>query len=195
MLLIVDAYNILKQVSSVLFIEEGQRDAFIKKIERYAYEKNNSVILVFDGGGYVRPTKYLYGLVTVIYAGINDSADDVIKQMIMRGVNPAQTVVVSSDRDLCNFAANFQVPSLGSHDFYQLIQQQQQEKQRVAKKIVGVLKKAVDYESSAEIDALMEEASTLGMYKQEDIVSANRKSSARQEAKRDKKLKRVVKKL
>lgn len=192
MLLIIDAYNILKQMSHAQLIDDAQRTAFIKKIESYAHEKNNQVILVFDGGEYVRPTKYSFGSVTVIYAGFNDSADDVIKQIVLRGVNPTQTILVSSDRELCNFVTNFRIATIDSPDFFQLLSHTAKPK---ATSLTGIAQKIPGYESSSELDALMEEASAVGMYKQEEVDNANRVRAARQETKQNKKLKRLVKKL
>lgn len=196
MLIIIDAYNVLKQISSAQFIEEGQRNAFIKKLEKYAYAKDNRVVLVFDGGDYYRPTTYKYGQLSVIYAGQQDSADDVIKQFFMRGdINPSQTILVSSDRDLCLFVGNFRVHSIDSYEFYKMLDYEPEQKVLVMQKASGKIKKLEGIQTSAELDQLMEEASRSLMYKTEDDYAQDRKSSAQQATKQEKKIKRLVKKL
>lgn len=195
MLVIVDGYNVLKQMGSGLYVDDAQRDAFIKKLSTYAHEKNNSVIIVFDGGEYVRPTHYKYGPVTVIYAGHNDSADDVIKQIVMRGVNPAHTVIVSSDREICSFVGNFRVATIDSQDFYKLLASAQTSKSTGPYTLTGQLKKAEGYHSSTELDNLMREAASIQVYKDEPHPDTQRISSSKKDTKHEKKLKRLVKKL
>lgn len=196
MLLIIDAYNVLKQATSSKFIEEEQKTAFIKKLEKYAAQKNNKIIVVFDGGESYGPETIKIGAISVMYAGYGASADDLIKKLFMqKTINPLQVILVSSDRELCAFAYNFKIYSIDSHEFYSLLTDALAQKKQIAYKMHGALIKAHGYESTDEIDALMKEASSIALYKYEVIDSDSRKSASNTLSKHQKKAKRLIKKL
>ena len=87
MILLIDGYNLIKNVLGVSSITSKDKSDFIRKLDSYAKQKNHKVILVFDGGGYSFPFTEKIGLVKVIYSGYKQSADDFIKNYIKENKN------------------------------------------------------------------------------------------------------------
>ncbi len=60
--------------------------------------------MVFDGHGGMSSTdtKQVTGGVTVVFSRIGKRADDVIKELILK--SRGETIVITSDRDIVNFA-------------------------------------------------------------------------------------------
>jgi predicted RNA-binding protein with PIN domain len=51
MIILIDAYNLLKTVLHTQFIQDAQRIQFLQLFEKYAQRRGkNEVVLVFDGG-------------------------------------------------------------------------------------------------------------------------------------------------
>ncbi len=160
-ILILDAYNILKQIAKATTINEQERRAFITFMADYAALRSHSVILVFDDGPYERPTTVQKGQLSIVYSGRHDSADDVIKKYVQEIPvgQKANVLIVSSDRGLYSFASRQGIYSIGSVEFYRLVAE------RLAKKASPLVKsheqarKLHKLESNPELDLLMQEAS------------------------------------
>src|SRR5690349_11587596 len=78
MILIIDGYNVLKQVYGKQ-IDEKLRTHFIKKLQQYASKKGHHLIVIFDGYFHDDASYTKSKRLEVIYSGLNLSADDVIK--------------------------------------------------------------------------------------------------------------------
>ncbi len=57
MIILIDGYNVLKQVYPSTQISEAQRQQFINQLRSYGKIKQHKVVLVFDAGPFDRPTK------------------------------------------------------------------------------------------------------------------------------------------
>lgn len=193
MIIIIDAYNVLKQVSRTTFVEKKERTAFLKKLADYAHQKHHTIIVVFDAGEYDRTTQRNYQGITVMYSGAHASADDVIKKLFMN-YPPTTIVLVSSDRELCAYAGNFGIVSIDSHEFYRLLDQKDTAPRVTVVKSLNVPKKRAGHISSPATDTLMQEASSVIMYKDEQEAPI-KKSVGKVLSKKEKKMLTVVKKL
>ncbi|MCL4360753.1 NYN domain-containing protein [Candidatus Dependentiae bacterium] len=195
MIIIIDAYNFLKRNVKDKFITESQRQQFLNLLNNYAKKKiNNNVIIVFDGGSGIRPEIDTFKNVTVIYSGVNFTADDVIKEHIEKLAaqnKSANSILVSSDRELKTFASSYKVEILDPEDFFKIIQLTLQEKKLVTKPNFGNIIKFEQDERNEDLDKLMQEAATISTFK-EDFVEEDKQEKL---SKKEKKLLNLLKKL
>lgn len=194
MVIIIDGYNLLKQITKQVFVTEAERTRFISQLGTYAHSQKHEVYIVFDGGPYIRPTKIAYKHVTVIYSGQNQSADDYIKNYIAQ-VRTKDILVVSTDRKITSFAKQHGIITVDSLDFYQVITRLREKNNITVAQSSGQARKLSDVENP-ELDALMQETRRV-IYKQEDQENnlRDKTGNPQQISKKAKKLLKIVKKL
>lgn len=196
MTLLIDAYNVLKrgQPSSAILASEAQR--FIELMQRYAKQKNHLIVVVFDGGNFQRPTSFVDGMVTTIYAGYGRSADDVIIDQLPR-YRPDEAAVVTSDREICTEAARYEIPSIEAEGFVAYIQSVVGDSKKTGQLPQnGKLHKRVGHESSEELDRLMIESCGRVQRKREDLPEDEfEQGKKRKKSKHERRVEKVVKKL
>ena len=78
MLLLIDAYNVLKRVTPSVIVDERERSRFVEQLGRYAKKKQHKIVLVFDGGFSGRATQERLFGIYVVYSGFEQTADDYI---------------------------------------------------------------------------------------------------------------------
>lgn len=117
--IIIDGYNILKQVIHQNEIGQTQRRSFINMLGKYADKKNHSITVVFDGGPTTWPSHEKDHGVTVTYVGTKQSADDYIKGMIANKRHGI--LVVSSDNEIKRAAAAQGLVSVAGIEFYKMV--------------------------------------------------------------------------
>ena len=117
MILLIDAYNVLKQVKPSDIVGERERSAFIHELGRYAKMRQHKIILVFDGGPYDRTSQERIAGVYVVYSGALESADDYIKRYLKEH-KELDILLISSDRELRSAAARYHIESVQAPDFY-----------------------------------------------------------------------------
>ncbi len=196
MILVVDGYNVLKQVWTGRQITQAERNAFIAQLGKYGRLKHHEIILVFDGG----PSDWVYkeriNGVLVVYSGPLQSADDYIKEYLGKR-RTDDLMLVSNDRELKQRAAQLDIPSLEAVYFYRLVQGTLQETVQTHKVAGGGLVK-LSQEESPELDALMEQASKRIATKREDVAPSeitSRKSAAHTLSKEERKKQKKLRKL
>lgn len=197
MRIIIDAYNVLKPLGSTDEVSDGKREKFIKNIAEYARSTGNQVTVVFDGGGYVRPTRLKEHGIVVIYSGYRDTADDVIKKNIDDTVARSELIIVSTDRDICNYANEKRIVTMDSLVFYRYLHDHDYQSDRLHKKIKQTgLHKREGHESTSELDALMEEASSMMIpHSDREIEGENEKRCGKKLSKAERYLRKIAKKL
>ena len=185
MIIIIDAYNLLKQLHDNQLITDDQRASFLKQMKKYADHKKHTILVVFDGGPFDWTHSYKEGRMKVFYSGRHETADQVIEQYL----DDHQTkdiLLVSSDHELCLYASQLKIPSIGSSDFYAIITQK--EEPEVIRQVEHISADSLD------LDTLMEQASKQIPIKQEDYAVPIPKPSAKA-SKRERKLWQKLKKL
>lgn len=195
MIILIDAYNVLKQSSSAKHISDAQRAAFIKKLIQYASEKQHRIIVVFDAGESY--DSYTAGPVRVIYSGHTVNADTILKKL-SASLKHEQVMVVSSDREVCAYASLHGIACIEATALFEILQHAQQEQPTLSlQKQAGAAQKRAGYESSEDVDALMQEAAQYMLIKHEDggTTGMPRKSVAKTASKAEKKIKKLVGKL
>lgn len=191
--IIIDAYNIIKQIFSKDRISERERSWFLSRLAEYANKKKHTIYIVFDGGPYERPTVEKRGTITRVYSGRHKSADEVIKMYIEEQVLKP-LLIVTTDRQVNIFAARHNVPSIDSLDFYGLMNEE-----KTARPVQGLQKapgeahKLHEKEQSTELDQLMQEASQVLYYK--DETNQELKGSKKKSPKEEREMLKVIKKL
>src|SRR5437016_701581 len=113
MIIVIDGYNLLRTVPPYKkTITDTERKQFIAQLGRYGRAKGHKIVVVFDGGPYEWPIKEKQSNnVLLIYSGIHESADDCIRHYLEMH-RTQDIVLVTSDRELNNYAAQFSITSI-----------------------------------------------------------------------------------
>ncbi len=118
---IIDGYNLLHASTSLSFSQsqqlENARNRLIEKLCQYKRQKNVAVTLVFDGwkGGFLTQSQEMMKGIKVIYSKLGEEADEVIKRIIAN--SSCEMIVVTSDREIRNFAEKNHIISMSSSEF------------------------------------------------------------------------------
>lgn len=120
MIIIIDGYNLLKQLHVGMYIQEETRQQLLKLFGAYQKKRGHTLIVIFDGGQAFWPIQEEKSGVSVVYAGINKTADDYIKNFITEFYDQ-DLLLVSSDRELNHWADKHGVVSLNSIPFFQIV--------------------------------------------------------------------------
>ena len=198
--ILIDGYNLIKRVVGTNSIGERVREQFLQAIGRYAKRKQHAVTVYFDGGDLAYAShEQCYGL-QIVYSGYQQTADDMIKQVV-RTLRGQAVVLVTSDRELADFARSWGADILGSDEFYEYL--------RAAGTVQALgsgqatLHKFVSKEPEGrfglgEQELSLDELMELGSRKlplKPDFDPPSRKSSGQQLSKSARKLQRKLKKL
>jgi len=197
MILFIDAYNVLKILFDAVYIDQETRDEFIGLVQFYAQRQNITTYIVFDGGPYNKPAFCRRKKYIVVYAGHNQSADDVIILLLQQHRHETG-VLVTFDRQLCRRSNEYGASCMDPDIFYARMMQLWRQESTGGKKNIAegcAIKLSEAGESS--LDQLMREGSGQVMYKKEDILAAQHIHTAKKnkKSKKERKLTHVLKKL
>lgn len=159
MIIVIDAYNYIKSVTSERFIDESSINRWISTFQDYVRLRGNKVVLVFDAGPFFYQTTENHGGVQVIYAGQRQTADDALKIWVERHVGQ-DILLVTSDRQVRDHAQNLQVVSISSQDFYKVFNSLMRQEHHYEQKMTQTIHKTKQNEQvDFDLDRLMEQAS------------------------------------
>ena len=187
--IIIDGYNVLKQVVHSGEISPMQRRAFINILGKYGTKKNHRITIVFDGGPDAWPTQEKDHGVTVIYAGIKHSADDLIKRAMKERQH--NILVVTSDNEIKSAAASYGIVTMNAHEFYLLLNQEIKPV-HTPKKNHGIVK--TSQEENPLLDSLMRQDFSM-MYKPDEDQMEERRSKSSKLSKKERAYQQKIKKL
>lgn len=123
--IIVDGYNLIRQSDTLRGYErtslKAGRQALLRRLAAYRTLRGHRITVVFDGwvGGSPREERDRAGGVEVIYSRLGEKADEVIKRLVQAGSE--EIMVVTSDREIVNFAARRGKTSIASAAFASLL--------------------------------------------------------------------------
>ena len=123
----IDGYNLIRNFPPLARTEEQEfsrgREMLLKWLAAYRQEHPGTIVVVFDGaqGGGFQEERDLFRGIQVIYSPRGQTADDIIKRIIT--AQPANTLVVSSDRELVEFCRLRGAGTIGAREFAGRIQQ------------------------------------------------------------------------
>lgn len=195
MIILIDAYNMLKQIIMRREVAQQERTRFLSLMSRYGKKKNHHIVVVFDGGPYEWLHRERVHGIRIVYSGVHETADDYIKHYIS-GHPESDVLLVSDDRELNHYAARFSMPSISPRDFYILVQEALHASTPDRLCAEQTATKLTD-ESCAEVDLLMQEASRTVPTKRDDEpnVACTGFADGRKLSKEDRKLLQKLKKL
>ncbi len=119
--ILIDGYNLIRQSPALSDIdrrslEEG-REALLEYLASYKRVKRHPITVVFDGAGadihMERRTRWKG--IAVVFSRPGELADSVIKRIVNR--ERERAVVVTSDRDIADFAAEHGAETIDSIEF------------------------------------------------------------------------------
>jgi hypothetical protein len=208
MVLVIDAYNVLKSRGDLPGSHIQRVRWFVSIVEAYVREKKHTAVIVFDGGSASFPTRTAGKLVDIVHSGYKISADDVIKKVLLE-YPPEKILLVSSDRELVDCAERLSIVTLQAIAFYDLLcaterpavkhcaHNAQVSGQPHRKPPATVARKRVGHVSSSEVDALMEQESVKIYHKdvQHESRDVGGQPGGKKLGKHERRLHRVVKKL
>lgn len=186
--IIIDGYNIIKQIIHQKEISTAQRRAFINLLSKYQRTKNHTITIVFDGGDSIWPEQEKDHEITVIYSGTKKTADDIIKEYIYR---KKVLLVVSSDADIKDEAYRHNVTTIDAMEFYSILKQTLQPKQD--KKKDNTFIKTTKEENKL-LDMLMQQDKQ-PIYKYDENPENNRQSKGHTLSKKERSYLQKIKKL
>ena len=194
MLLIVDAYNLLKFIAKSPHISKAQHTKFINNLAAYALLKKLDMLIVFDGGDTYKSEKFSYKGLFIVYAGQKTSADDYIKTYVEDKKIKTDILVVSSDRNLCDTIILLGASTIEVAFFAQLLEGVLTPIS-LKQKTVSTIIKTKDYESSVELDALMAASSLNPQKTDEQEVQVLRRGKKKTVSKSEKNMYKILEKL
>lgn len=102
--LIIDAYNLIGSFNGLA--EKNKEESLIRKLISYQALSKKKISLVFDGGYSYPYTAFSEkrGGIIIKYAGLEKSADLLIKEMISKSLHARDLQIVTADREIINFA-------------------------------------------------------------------------------------------
>ncbi len=119
--IIIDGYNLIRQSAFLSRLDERDillgREALVDMLATYRKIKPHPITVVFDGQHSPNFSEQHYRQkgISVQFSPRGTSADDVIKRMVRKQREKA--LVVSSDRDIINFAASCGAATISSPQF------------------------------------------------------------------------------
>jgi predicted RNA-binding protein with PIN domain len=157
MLIIVDAYNVIKQVISKKKITSIQRRSFLNLLLVYSKRKGHQIVAVFDGYCDDDSCLNTFGSIRIIYSGATQTADEYIKEYLEK-CDPQNSLLVSSDNELNRVADLLGIPSIDAKHFYRFLQEKViVQKNNLVKSTQQAIKTSA--ESNNALDCIMEEGS------------------------------------
>jgi len=119
--ILIDGYNLLYQFPELRKRLErdamGARDILISYLASYAAGRDFAVVVVFDGDKYTAGLTGIKQGIKIIFSKSTEDADFVIKKMIHKNGGNSDLLVVSSDKEIENFAKLCRVKTILSQRF------------------------------------------------------------------------------
>ncbi|MCX8094365.1 MAG: NYN domain-containing protein [Candidatus Goldbacteria bacterium] len=118
--IIIDGYNLMHCMKLKGESFKQQREYLIYLLQQFLAINEGNITVVFDGHKNISEHKSIekHGKVKVIYSAKNQSADDVIIEMLMKGKEKVKNIIlITSDRKLINFASAKKIKIMSSLNF------------------------------------------------------------------------------
>jgi hypothetical protein len=119
--ILIDGYNLIRQSKGLAAMERASlqegREALLERLASYKRIKHHAITVVFDGTHAHNPLqgRNRYKGINVIFSRPGELADTVIKRMVTR--ERERAVVVSSDKEIADFATVHGSVTMGSVEF------------------------------------------------------------------------------
>ncbi|NBP02184.1 MAG: hypothetical protein EBU90_19065 [Proteobacteria bacterium] len=196
MIIVIDGYNLLKQIFDPNDISEKKRTAFVNLLGKYREKRGHKIVIIFDAGPCFGPLKEKQRGVQVLFSGQDYTADDLIIQFVQE--HPTKEImVVTADRKIKQAVKSQLVEIVEPLYFYAKIKDALESDQTYKKNEYQIIKLTQD--SNEEIDALMQEAASMKIFeknKQEEYYDPrNHQIKKQQLSKKERKKNKKIDKL
>lgn len=193
MLLLIDGYNLIKQVLGCQRVSHAQLTHFVAELERYLKKQRLQALMVLDGGQSTHGHELKNATLTIRFSGYQQTADTVIMQYLDEHAGH-EIVVISSDRQIRNHAHSKGKETICSDEFYYQFMKKDRGTVPSVNKNAQLHKLSTT--SPLELDELMLEATHAILPKDEDfgsktIVRHSSQRLSKKERKRDQILKKL----
>ncbi|MFQ6107999.1 MAG: NYN domain-containing protein [Candidatus Aminicenantales bacterium] len=120
---LIDGNNFIGYLSPSFLKDPRSKQALISQLLVFNRQKRTKIYLVFDGPPLqdLETKKLREESLSIIYPGIDEDADRVIKRIIEKQTDLRRFSVVSSDREIRRFAKTKGARSLSCKDFHRLL--------------------------------------------------------------------------
>jgi len=197
--IVIDGYNVLKQVDPSSSGNDRKRGAFVAQLGAYAAKRKHYLVVVFDGGPYDRAYREHQDGIEVVYSGAAHTADEYICNYMTRRQN-VELLLVSSDHELCMYADRLDFVSIDSCYFYRIVQdtlrasvagnQARYHKTRNREQAIKL-----HHDTSPELDAYMYQAVHDMVTKDKERSQSVRSTKRDEVTRRERRLLNILKKL
>ena len=119
--IIIDGYNLIRQSAALSILDQQDimlgREALVDMLAAYRKIKPHRITVVFDGSNSpaFSPQRSRQKGISIRFSRSGESADDVIKRMAL--TEREKALVVSSDRDVADFADARGAATIGAQEF------------------------------------------------------------------------------
>ena len=175
MLLLIDGYNLIKQVLGCQRVSHAQLTCVVAELERYLKRQRLQAIMILDGGQSAYGHEIKHALLTICFSGYQRTADEVIIKYLDEH-DQQDIVVITSDRQLRNYAHSKRKETICADEFYY----QFMKKDRGTRQIIAhneQLQK-LSITSPHELDDLMLDATHAIMPKEDAVIVHPRRKGA-----------------
>lgn len=193
MVLLIDGYNLIKQVLGCQRVSHVQFTHFVADLEHYLKKQRLQAVMVLDGGQSTHGHELKNAMLTIRFSGYQQTADTVIMQYLDEHVGQ-ENVVVTSDRQLRNYAHSKGKETICSDEFYYQFMKKNRGTKHSARKDTQLQKLSTS--SPLELDELMLESTHAIVPKDEEIGFKTPVRHASQRlSKKERKRDQILKKL
>jgi len=120
MLILVDGHNLIAALPDISLAEADDEEKLILKLRRYRARTGRQIAVFFDAGAaFQTAKKKSQGGLKIRYAPHNSTADRLIINRLKKIRNPAEVLVVTSDRAIQQAARRAKVRVMSSAEFVQ----------------------------------------------------------------------------
>lgn len=186
--ILIDGYNLIKQALNINYVPPDDKFKFLNRLNKYAQKRGHQITVVFDG--YDDDLKFSSSRVKIVFSGYNKSADDLI--MEIAGNFKGDVLLVSSDRELCNFVEeDSKLEYMDSLEFYSFLKKSERED---SGEVVQEQTVKMTDSNNAELDKLMQQDFGLEI-KSEDVDICYSEPTRHKQSKNEKRILKKIEKL
>jgi len=138
---VIDGNNLIGFSPDIDYDDPESRIKLIDLVKKYQSVKKNNIILVFDGEPENGPHYQKYSnKFRIIYPNYGESADEVIKKILMEFSNLNDVIVITSDRELRQYSKDKGAKVINSIEFYHEIKRVSKlyKKKRISDKRINI---------------------------------------------------------
>lgn len=116
-MIIIDGHNLIGSLKCLSFNDLGVKVKLIAMLNTFNEQRNNKIIVVFDGQDISGFPRFISGNIEIIYPDTGRLADNKIIELIEKNANNRDIIIVSSDNEIIKKAKKFHLNFIKSNEF------------------------------------------------------------------------------